>query len=139
MKKRFVILICGFVLTGCAQLALNTAYDVTRLTWQDRYSIYYTGPVMNKCKLTFGVDTGEFKMWLHDPPPAGYITDDAGGKYKLYSQSGREASEKYFLLTKKYLEDHKKSGLHFSHGKKEYFLPGFYVEGFLTRVPGWVQ
>lgn len=139
MKKIIILLICGFVLIGCAQFALNTAYDVTRLTWQDRYSIYYTGPVMNKCKLTFGVDTGEFKMWLHDPPGGGYVVDASGGKYKLYSQGSQEVSEKYLLLTKKYLEDHKKSGVHLSQSKKEYTLPGFYVEGFLTRVPGWVQ
>jgi len=139
MKKLLNVLIIVIVLAGCANFALNTAYDVTRNTWVNKYSTYYTGPMMNKCSLTFSTATGEFKMCLHDPPAATYIVDDNDGKYRLFSRTGRETDDQYILLTKKYLVNHQKNGLHFTQGGKEYTLPGYYVEGFLTRVPAWSQ
>lgn len=130
---------CGFVLGGC--YTLNTAYDVTRYTieYQDDTVLYFDGPIINQCKLTFGATTAEFRFWLLDYPLGFYVLDESGNKFKLHYQNGLEDEERYVLLTKKYLLAHTKNGLCFKQNKIEYKLPGFYVEGFLKRLPAWVQ
>lgn len=117
----------------------KTAYEVTRFTYQDEYSTYFEGPVMNRCKLTLNTVIGEFKMCMPAPQAGACVVNESGDKFKLHYQDSLEDEERHVILTKKYLLDHVKTGLCFTQGKKEHKLPGFYVEGFLNRLPAWVQ
>ena len=138
MKKLLIIIICfGFVLGGC--YVPKTAYEVTRYTFQDEFSTYFEAPSMNRCKLALNTVTGEFKLWMPTPPSGVYVVNESGDKFRLHYENSLEDEERYLVLTKKYLTDHVKSGLLFTQGNKEYRLPGFYVEGFLNRIPAWVQ
>lgn len=140
MKKIIIIMICyGFVLSGC--YTLNTAYDVTRYTieYQDDTILYFEGPTINQCKLTFGATYAEFRFWVLDKPSGFYVLDESGDKFRLHYKNSLEDENHYILLTKEYLLDRTKTGLCFKQNKIEYKLPGFYVEGFLNRLPAWVQ